>query len=547
MKIRSGVAALFATRGNETPLEKNMQLPLLDLSFLNLLPDKTSTGPGADDEPAELDFPPDLVSAWDHAFKTYGFAYVKIPESLTALYRRLARRTAEPASGEGDGGLDECQDETSEAAERDAAEEKNVGARTDLFFSPLDEFFLGCSNEEKMQYCLGKGYGLGGYVPRGVETVAKSSVLAEGDTGSGVGGKKRVLRPDPVETLCLNAWKEEFDAGEMGLVDVERKNIAAGESPPLLAAHGAGSFALYPPSERTIPISPFPREQTGYRSDELLDLTRSLWRQLDSLLQKVMELSATALQLRGEARESFLEGFREGKASNVLRYARYFDEDVHQEQGGEDGSGAQEGPHQSPPAVDERLLYGPHTDYTGFTFLWRSGENGLQCLGSERSSRSSKSGDEQQTQLGCSSCSPAAASTTALLQRNKGLSWVDVHNNLGDDVIVVNAGDLLQRWTNDYWLSNLHRVTGPRGTRQRGGSAPQVGGERGASDAHRGEHSVLYSIVFFTGPHDDTVMRPLRSSELIRAFSDENGIDENKYPVTTSGAHLLEKILKSNQ
>ena len=44
--------------------------------------------------------------------------------------------------------------------------------------------------------------------------------------------------------------------------------------------------------------------------------------------------------------------------SNVLRIARYLPVD---------------------PKQPDQIRYGEHTDYTGFTFLWRSGLNGLQC------------------------------------------------------------------------------------------------------------------------------------------------------------------------
>lgn len=38
-------------------------------------------------------------------------------------------------------------------------------------------------------------------------------------------------------------------------------------------------------------------------------------------------------------------------------------------------------------------------------------------------------------------------------------SWVDVHPE--PDSFVCNIGDLMMRWTNDRWLSNMHRVANP--------------------------------------------------------------------------------------
>lgn len=80
-------------------------------------------------------------------------------------------------------------------------------------------------------------------------------------------------------------------------------------------------------------------------------------------------------------------------------------------------------PAQAVPPVLGQLRASAHTDYGGFTIL--SGEDvpgGLQVL--TRSGR-----------------------------------WIDVPTT--SDTFVVNIGDLLMRWTNDRWLSNLHRVVNP--------------------------------------------------------------------------------------
>ena len=37
--------------------------------------------------------------------------------------------------------------------------------------------------------------------------------------------------------------------------------------------------------------------------------------------------------------------------------------------------------------------------------------------------------------------------------------WIDVETD--QDTFVVNIGDLLMRWTNDRWVSNVHRVVNP--------------------------------------------------------------------------------------
>ena len=80
-------------------------------------------------------------------------------------------------------------------------------------------------------------------------------------------------------------------------------------------------------------------------------------------------------------------------------------------------------PRQRRPPLPGQLRAGAHTDYGGLTIL--DGEDvpgGLQVL----------------TRAG---------------------RWIDVRTVPGQ--FVVNIGDLLMRWTNDRWLSNLHRVVNP--------------------------------------------------------------------------------------
>ena len=100
-----------------------------------------------------------------------------------------------------------------------------------------------------------------------------------------------------------------------------------------------------------------------------------------------------------------------------------------------------------------QLRASAHTDYGGFTIL--SGEDvpgGLQV-------------------------------------RTRGGDWIDVPTS--PTSFVVNIGDLLMRWTNDRWLSNLHRVVNP----------PRGEGPTGAR----------LSIAFFNHPNYDTLIECLPS------------------------------------
>jgi isopenicillin N synthase-like dioxygenase len=87
---------------------------------------------------------------------------------------------------------------------------------------------------------------------------------------------------------------------------------------------------------------------------------------------------------------------------------------------------------------------------------------------------------------------------------NAAGEWVDVP--IVDDCLIVNIGDLLARWTNDTWVSTLHRVVNP--------------------PAGAGAESRRQSLVFFHNPNYDAVIESLVPDA------------PAKYPRTTSGEHL---------
>lgn len=89
--------------------------------------------------------------------------------------------------------------------------------------------------------------------------------------------------------------------------------------------------------------------------------------------------------------------------------------------------------------------------------------------------------------------------------------WVDVPILPG--TFIVNIGDLMARWTNDAWISTLHRVVNP--------------------PADAGAASRRQSLVFFHNPNYDAPIESLVPGEA-------------KYPPTTSGAHLA-KLFTATQ
>lgn len=256
--------------------------------------------------------------------------------------------------------------------------------------------FFGASRDEKMRYCLNQGYGRGGFVPQGVEAVARS-------TGT------ETAPPDLVENFVFS--------------------------------HGGD------PKLESVPV---PTEPASFQP-----AVAAYWSQMDALLRTLMRLSAVALSLPAEHFEPCLES---PKCNLRLAYYASLDTDA---------------------AAAGSIRYGAHTDYTGFTILRQDPRVG---------------GLEAQTVDG---------------------AWHAVPPRPGG--LVVNAGDLIQVWTNDRWRSPPHRVVNP---------PPEL--------ARQGR----LSLVFFTGPTDETT---------IEALPGTHGPDNPKrYEPVSAREHLLRKLGLSN-
>jgi isopenicillin N synthase-like dioxygenase len=99
-----------------------------------------------------------------------------------------------------------------------------------------------------------------------------------------------------------------------------------------------------------------------------------------------------------------------------------------------------------------------------------------------------------------------------VLTREQG--WVEVDPAPGD--FVVNIGDLMAQWTNDRWVSTLHRVALPE---------PDAGPE-----ARR------LSLVFFHQPDDDALVQCIPTCLAPG--------ESPRYEPITSGEHLRLKIAR---
>jgi isopenicillin N synthase-like dioxygenase len=91
--------------------------------------------------------------------------------------------------------------------------------------------------------------------------------------------------------------------------------------------------------------------------------------------------------------------------------------------------------------------------------------------------------------------------------------WADVPHVTGG--LVVNIGDMMAQWTNDVWVSTLHRVANP---------------EAGRATSRR------QSIVFFQNPNYDTLIKPLAT-----CVSQDN---PPRYEVTPAGKWLVDKATR---
>jgi len=126
-------------------------------------------------------------------------------------------------------------------------------------------------------------------------------------------------------------------------------------------------------------------------------------------------------------------------------------------------------PEQTSTPLPGQIRAGEHTDYGSLTILLQDKISGLQV-------------------------------------KNKDGTWIDAQNV--PNSFIINLGDLMQRWTNDRWVSTPHRVIN---------SSPQR----------------RQSIAFFHNINADQMV------ECIPTCRDKNG--QAKYPPITAWEHLIEK------
>jgi isopenicillin N synthase-like dioxygenase len=96
--------------------------------------------------------------------------------------------------------------------------------------------------------------------------------------------------------------------------------------------------------------------------------------------------------------------------------------------------------------------------------------------------------------------------------RTRDGAWIDVYPVPGS--FIINIGDLMMHWTNDQWVSTLHRVVNPPRT--------------------AALTSARVSLVFFHLPNYDAIIRGLES-----CCGPENPA---KYPPVSAGDYIMGKV-----
>lgn len=197
------------------------------------------------------------------------------------------------------------------------------------------------------------------------------------------------------------------------------------------------------------------------------------WDAMVQLVRVLHEVSARALSLEPQ----FFDAFYEPSPAFALRLAYY--PPVRME-----GTGTEAEAAEGQTCSAEAVRYGAHTDYQGFTVLRM---------------------DPRQPGL----------------EIEVNGTWHQIDPD-GSDALLINTGDLLQRWTNDRWTSTMHRVSNP----PRGSAA---------------ERMARLSLVFFTGPRDDALIETLPSE-----VSEARPLRPEYAEPVVSGEHLRAKLEASN-
>ncbi len=192
------------------------------------------------------------------------------------------------------------------------------------------------------------------------------------------------------------------------------------------------------------------------RPSELREVFTAYYRAMEELTLELFEVFATALELPPDFFADKVD-----KHISLLR-ANYY-------------------PPQPNAPKQGQLRGGAHSDYTAMTILWQEDVEG-----------------------------------GGLQVKNKLGEWVDVPFSPG--TFVVNLGDSLERWTNDRWVSTMHRVINP--------------------PAHIAAEQSRVSIPYFVQPNYDALIECIASCQ--------DAEHPAKYSPVFNGDYLYSKFMQQN-
>jgi len=79
------------------------------------------------------------------------------------------------------------------------------------------------------------------------------------------------------------------------------------------------------------------------------------------------------------------------------------------------------------------------------------------------------------------------------------------------DEFIVNIGDMMQRWTNDRWMSNLHRVVNPPAGQRKGSRRMSIG-----YFLHPNYDAEIACLPTCAGPDQLPRHAPVRAGDMMR-------------------------------
>jgi isopenicillin N synthase-like dioxygenase len=88
-------------------------------------------------------------------------------------------------------------------------------------------------------------------------------------------------------------------------------------------------------------------------------------------------------------------------------------------------------------------------------------------------------------------------------------AWLDVTAEPGE--FIVNIGDMMQRWTNDRWLSNVHRVVNPKAEQRSGSRRMSMG-----YFLHPNYDAEIACLPTCAGPDNPPRYAPVRAGDMMR-------------------------------